>query len=307
MGFGFRVLGFGVDVACGHSVIPPLPPALFSDAAAPGERPMSVLPNVAFIGGGNMATATIKGLVALPNRPTITVVEPDAAKHAALAALGCRVVTDAAAALPGAGLVVLAIKPQVAAQVVPALAAAWPSNALLVSILAGTTTAKLAGWLPAGARVVRAMPNLPLAVGKGMVGLCRGASATAEDLALAEALFAPCAKVLKLADESRMDAITAVSGSGPAYFFRFAEALVAGAEKLGFTREEAVLLVGQTGAGSWDYLMESGFEAEKLRIAVTSPGGTTAAALKTLDDGGFMALWADALAAAERRGRELAG
>jgi pyrroline-5-carboxylate reductase len=150
------------------------------------------------------------------------------------------------------------------------------------------------------------MPNTPLAIGQGMVGLCAGANATARDLELAEALFAPCGKVLKVRDESRMDAVTAVSGSGPAYFFRFAEALVDGALALGFTRDEAVLLVGQTGAGSWDYLLQSGFEAKRLREQVTSPGGTTAAALRTLDDGGFGALVTKALQAAEQRGKELA-
>lgn len=103
-----------------------------------------------------------------------------------------------------------------------------------------------------------------------------------------------------------MDAVTAVSGSGPAYFFRFAEALVDAAMTLGFTRDEAVLLVGQTGAGSWDYLMQSGFEAKRLREQVTSPGGTTAAALKTLDDAGFGELMTRALQAAEQRGKELA-
>ncbi|MCK6491524.1 MAG: pyrroline-5-carboxylate reductase, partial [Planctomycetes bacterium] len=276
---------------------------------ASGAPPSSLrlLPpsRIAFIGGGNMATAMAKGLAGLSPRPTITVSEPDAGKHAALAALGVQVTSDNAAAVRAAEVVVLAVKPQVAPQVVPGLAAAWTPRHLLVSILAGAPTARLAGWLPAGARVVRAMPNTPLAIGQGMVGICAGAHANAADLDAAEALFAPCGKVLRLADEGRMDAITAVSGSGPAYFFRFAEALVAGAMQLGFSRDEAVLLVGQTGAGSWRYLMESGFEAERLRIAVTSPGGTTAAALKALDDGGFMALWAKALAAAEARGKEL--
>jgi pyrroline-5-carboxylate reductase len=266
---------------------------------------MSTPARIAFIGGGNMATAMARGLAGLSPRPTITISEPDPAKHPALAALGAQVVADNQAAVRAAEVVVLAVKPQVAPQVVPALAAAWTPRHLLVSILAGAPTARLAGWLPAGARVVRAMPNTPLAIGQGMVGLCPGAAATAADLDAAEALFTPCGKVLRLADEARMDAITAVSGSGPAYFFRVAEALVAAAMRLGFSREEAVLLVGQTGAGSWQYLLQSGFEAERLRIAVTSPGGTTAAALKALDDGGFMELWATALAAAEARGREL--
>jgi pyrroline-5-carboxylate reductase len=150
------------------------------------------------------------------------------------------------------------------------------------------------------------MPNTPLAIGKGMVGLCAGANATARDLDVAEAVYAPSGKVLRVSDEARMDAITAVSGSGPAYFFRFAEALVEGAMALGFTRDEAVLLVGQTGAGSWDYLLRQGFEAKRLREQVTSPGGTTAAALKVMDDADYVGLLTRALQAAERRGKELA-
>ena len=210
------------------------------------------LPAIAFIGGGNMASAMIAGLRALPDVPAITVSEPDAAKHAALRAAGAQVAASGADAVRAGRVVVLAVKPQVAAQVVPALAAAWTPEHLLVSILAGTPTAKLAQWLPTGARIVRAMPNTPLAIGMGMVGICRGGSATETDLATAEALFAPCGRVLRVGDEARMDAITAVSGSGPAYFFRVAEALVGAAMALGFTRDEAVLLVGTTGAGAWN-------------------------------------------------------
>jgi pyrroline-5-carboxylate reductase len=266
----------------------------------------TALTSIAFIGGGNMANAMIGGLLQLSPLPRISVADPDAAKREILRAKGCQAFSDNAAAIAGAQIVVLAIKPQMAAQVVPGLAATWQPQQLLVSILAGTTISKLASWLPTGAHIVRAMPNTPLAIGQGMVGLCAGHSATAADLALTESIFAPCGKVLRVSDEGRMDAITAVSGSGPAYFFRFAEALVAGAMNLGFTRDEAVLLVGQTGAGSWDYLLRSGFEASKLREQVTSPGGTTAAALKTLDAGDFVGLVTRALQAAEQRGKELA-
>lgn len=253
-----------------------------------------------------MATAMIRGLAGLDPRPAIAVAEPDAGKHAALAALGASPTTDNAAAVAGAGVVVLAIKPQMAAQVVPGLAAAWTAGKVLVSILAGTPSAKLAALLPPGARIIRAMPNTPLAIGQGMVGICRGGGATEADLATAEALFAPCGKVLRVADEARMDAITAVSGSGPAYLFRTAEALVAAAEALGFARAEAELLVGQTLAGSVAYLQAQGVgNAGKLREQVTSPGGTTAAALAVLEQAGFGDVWRKALAAAEARGREL--
>ncbi len=264
------------------------------------------LPPLAFIGGGNMASAMIAGLAGVPGRPPITVAEPDPGKRAELAARGCLVTAHNHEAVAAAGLVVLAIKPQLAASVVPGLASAWRQDQLLVSILAGIPTTRLAAFLPAGSRVVRAMPNTPLAIGRGMVGLCRGEHASVDDLALASALFAPCAKVLAVADEARMDAITAVSGSGPAYFFAFAEALLAAAASLGFSLEEAQLLVGQTGAGAWEYLLASGQPPARLREQVTSPGGTTAAALAVLAQGDFHGLLVRALQAAERRGRELA-
>jgi pyrroline-5-carboxylate reductase len=267
----------------------------------------SILPAIAVIGGGNMASAIIKGLRSLPSPPALVVAEPDAGKRAAFAAEGVRAVADNRAAVADAGLVVLAIKPQVAATVLPELSTTWTDRHLLVSILAGTPTRALERGLGEARRprVVRAMPNTPLAIGLGMVGICRGAFARGEDLALAEALFAPCARILRVSDEARMDAVTAVSGSGPAYFFRFAEALMQGAMALGFSRDEAVLLVATTGAGSWEYLVRTGFDAGKLREQVTSPGGTTAAALQVVNDAGFDALWTRALKAAEDRGLEL--
>lgn len=273
-------------------------------------RMPTALPSaLAVIGGGNMATAIIAALTGLTDPPRVTVAEPDAAKRAAFAAQGHRAVASNLEAIATAEVVLLAIKPQLAATVLGELSSAWNDKKLLISILAGTPTAKLeAGLAQKGCRaprVVRAMPNTPLAIGLGMVGLCPGRNAGAADLVVAEALFTPCAKVLRC-DESRMDAITAVSGSGPAYFFRFAEALVNGAMRLGFSRDEAVLLVGTTGTGSWQYLLHSGFEAAKLREQVTSPGGTTAAALAVLTEAGFDELLATALAAAERRGQELA-
>ena len=253
-----------------------------------------------------MATAMARGLSALIPAPRLTISDPDAAKHPALQALGAHTTTDNATAIAGAAVVVLAIKPQMAAQVVPNLAATWQPQQVLVSILAGMPSAKLAAWLPPGAKIVRAMPNTPLAIGQGMVGICAGAHAGAADLDAAEAVFAPCGKVLRVVDESRMDAITAVSGSGPAYIFRFAEALLAGAQALGFSPEEAALLVGQTLQGSTNYLLAQGVpQAGLLRQQVTSPGGTTAAALKIVDDADLTGLWTRALAAAEARGREL--
>jgi pyrroline-5-carboxylate reductase len=266
---------------------------------------MSAPASVSFVGGGNMASAMIAGLARLVTAPALWVADPDPAKRAAFTAAGVNASGDNGSVVAAGAVVVLAIKPQMAAQVVPEIAAAWSPEKVLISILAGTTCARLAALMPPGARIVRAMPNTPLAIGRGMVGICAGPAASAADLAAAEAVFAPSGKVLRVADESRMDAITAVSGSGPAYVFRFAEALLAAAMARGFSRDEAVLLVGQTVAGSWDYLERSGFDAARLRQQVTSPGGTTAAALRVVDEADLTGIWVRALAAAEARGQEL--
>jgi pyrroline-5-carboxylate reductase len=273
----------------------------------PSAAALAAMPSaISFIGGGNMATAMIRGLRQHAPGCAITVAEPDPGKRAGFTAQGLTATFDNGLATAASTVVVLAIKPQLAVAVLPEIAAAWSEGKLLVSILAGTTTARLEALLPPGARVVRAMPNTPLAIGAGMVGLCRGRHAGADDLAQAEALFAPSGRVLHVADEGRMDAVTAVSGSGPAYLFALAESLIAGAVALGFTAEEATLLVGQTLAGSVRYWLESGQPPARLREQVTSPGGTTAAALAVLAGHDHAGMWREALAAAERRGRELA-
>ena len=143
-------------------------------------------------------------------------------------------------------------------------------------------------------------------IGQGMVGLCAGTHAADDDLALTEELFGAAAKTLRIT-EDRMDALTAVSGSGPAYFFRFCETMVASAEELGFTADEARLLVSQTASGAINYLCaQDGFPAGLLRQQVTSPGGTTQAALETMDAHDLAGIMSKALQAAEQRGKELA-
>jgi pyrroline-5-carboxylate reductase len=177
----------------------------------------------------------------------------------------------------------------------------------LISILAGTTTATLSRCFPTAGAVVRAMPNTPMAAGLGMVGIAPGPGADADTMDLAETVFAPSAKVLRCT-EDRIDALTAVSGSGPAYCFLFAEAMMAGAQALGFSADEAQLLVGQTLRGSIAYLDgQEGYPAAQLRSQVTSPGGTTAAALSVFADADFTGLVERALVAARNRGQELAG
>lgn len=258
--------------------------------------------HICFIGGGNMGSAIITGLVDGPSACQITVCDPVAAIRQRHAAAGLTVSADPSPAAD-ADVVVLAVKPQVAPVVLADVASHLEHGPLVISIMAGITIASLQLGLPTSCRVIRTMPNTPMAIGAGMVGLAAAAGVSDADQDRAEALFAGAAKVLRL-NEDRIDALTAVSGSGPAFLFRIAEAQVSAAIKLGFSQAEAELLVGTTLQGSIDYLMaQDGFPAAALRQQVTSPGGTTAAGLAQMAkiDPMFTAVYE----AAEARGREL--
>ncbi|MDA3963439.1 MAG: pyrroline-5-carboxylate reductase [Planctomycetota bacterium] len=266
---------------------------------------MPSLPAIAFIGAGNMGSAIIAGLCSRQQKTDILVCDGVDTIRERHSANGLRVTTHISD-VASSPIIVLAVKPQGAAEALAALKPHIGPNHLVISILAGTTTANLEAGLTPGVRVIRSMPNTPMAIGQGMVAICAGAAATDEDMDLAETIFASAAAVLRTT-EDKMDAITAVSGSGPAYLFRFAEAQVAAALELGFTESEAQLLVGQTLAGSIAYLRsQDGFPAAELRQQVTSPGGTTAAALACLDAANFGQLIASALTAARDRSIELA-
>ncbi len=267
---------------------------------------MSGLPPICFIGAGNMGSAIIAGLRGLDPVPTITVCDPSPAIRERHAAAGLPVAEDPQLAA-ASQLVLLAVKPQAVDQVLATLHPVLGPKHLVISILAGTTTARIEAGLQPGVRVVRSMPNTPMAIGRGMVAICPGQAASAQDLTTAEAVFSAAAAVLRV-EEGQMDAVTAISGSGPAYLFRFAEAQLAAAQALGFDREQAALLVGQTIEGSIAYLRsQDGFPAALLREQVTSPGGTTAAALQVLEEAAFGELITRALTAARDRSIELAG
>ena len=268
---------------------------------------MNDSPTLAVIGCGNMAEAILRGLAAAGGRNPFGRVlgydpSADRKKHlVGVAKLNYSV--SAVNAIEASRVVLIATKPQVVAEALAEVGGV-AAGRLFVSIAAGTTTATLEKLLPGG-RVVRTMPNTPLMVGRGVVGLCRGATATADDLATAKTLF-PSAELFDL-DESQMDALTAVSGSGPAYFFAFVEALAAAAEAEGFDKETAYRLAAATFTGSAALLEGSDEDAAALRRRVTSPNGTTAAALTSLEAADLTKIVADAVAAATRRGRELAG
>ena len=271
----------------------------------------SPLPNpgsTAFIGGGNMARSLIGGLVAQGQTPAaIRVAEPVEALRAALHAdFGVQVFDAAAQACEGAATWVLATKPQVLRGVCEALAAqAQAARPLVISIAAGIAAAQIERWLGGHLPVVRTMPNTPALLGAGVTGLFASAQVDAGGRDQAERLLASAGKTVWIEHEALMDAVTAVSGSGPAYVFLLAEAMEQAARRQGLPAEAARTLVQQTVLGAARMLDETGEAPAELRRRVTSPGGTTQAAVESFQAGGFEALVDAAIAAATRRGREL--
>jgi pyrroline-5-carboxylate reductase len=262
---------------------------------------------VAFVGGGNMARSLAGGLIARGAPPSsIAVSEPQVALREALAAqFGLAATDDNAAAVRGANLVVLAVKPQVMREVCIGLAGKLDAGATVVSIAAGITCAQIERWLGAAPPLVRCMPNTPALLGAGATGLYATPATGASQRAAAEALLAAVGLCVWIDDEARMDAVTAVSGSGPAYVFLLAEAMQAAGVDVGLAPEVARRLTVQTLLGAARMLSEGNEDAATLRQRVTSPNGTTQAALDRFEAGGFRALVREAVLAAERRGGEL--
>lgn len=256
---------------------------------------------LALIGGGNMGRTILSGLLAAGVAPyQLVATARSAESRAKLAALGIQAIEDNAVAVTGAETVVLAVKPKD----VLALAHDLPieSGTLLVSVAAGISTAALEGAVP-GARVVRAMPNTPAAVGEGMTGISGGASAGPEDVERAAALLGSVGKVVEV-PESQQDLVVAASGSGVAYLFLVAEAMIEAGVTLGLTRAQAGELVQQTFTGA-SAMLATGEHPTLLREAVTSPGGTTAAALQVLESHGLRTAFLEAMTAARDRSAEL--
>jgi pyrroline-5-carboxylate reductase len=265
---------------------------------------------IAFIGGGNMARSLVGALVgAGVPASTIAVAEPNADLRDALATdFGIAVHATNADAAQTADCVVLAVKPQVLEAVCTELAPiVEKTRPLVVSIAAGMRIAKLERWLGAGLAIVRAMPNTPALIGAGATGLHANARVDASQRSRVQALFDAAGASVWIDDEALMDTVTALSGSGPAYFFLLAEAFEDAAVAQGLPRDAARTLVTHTCLGAGRMLVEGGEPPATLRERVTSPGGTTAAALEAFAAGGLRGLAARALAAATRRGVELSG
>jgi pyrroline-5-carboxylate reductase len=267
------------------------------------------LGRVAVIGLGRIGTA-IAAAVAGSDRldpGALVGAEPDADRAAEVAGrLHIATTTDNREAVRGADIVLLAVKPHLVADVAADIAPVLDDATLVVSVAAGIRTATIEEALGRPLPVVRIMPNTPLLVGQGMSVLAPGTHAHADHLDRAGALVAGAGDVLVI-DESLFDAVTAVSGSGPAYVFALAEAMIGGAIDQGLDPDDAVALVEQTIAGAGALLRSSDLDAAALREMVSSPGGTTVAGLARLAAHGLDDAVADAIAAATARGRELGG
>jgi len=260
------------------------------------------------VGAGKMGGALLEGWIGLGVDPgRIVVMEPEPTTPiTALLARGLRINPDAASVHPDA--IVIAVKPQNAPEIMPHAASLMSPSTVVVSIMAGRTIAFLADGLSPEAAIIRAMPNTPASIGRGITVAVSNSRVTAAQQQLAHALLAATGAVEWIADETLMDAVTAVSGSGPAYVFLLAECLARAGEKAGLPMELATRLARATVAGSGELLHRSSVDAATLRHNVTSPGGTTAAALDVLmAPHGLASLMERAIAAATNRGRELAG
>jgi len=273
----------------------------------------TTLPTICILGAGSMGGAILSGLL----QPSVTVdggirvTNRTEAKAAALrsdAVLSYATEQDPAAnlaAVAGASLVLVAVKPAMIPDLLREIADALDPGTVVVSVAAGVTIDTFESILPESVSVLRAMPNTPAIVGKGVTGLSAGTRSSVEDLALASALFATVGDVV-VVPESKIDAVSTISGSGPAYVFYLIEELTRTAVDLGFTAEQAATMVNGTFLGAAELLVSSGETPRELRRQVTSPKGTTERAIAELEKADLKALFDRATAAALARARELA-
>ncbi len=263
---------------------------------------------VGFIGGGNMAEAFIKGLIAGGVSPDeIMASEPrEDRRNWMQSQYGVVVTMDNAELTRQCATIVLAIKPQIVEPVLGGVVAAFDHDKLLISILAGISTTTLEKILGGKPRVVRAMPNTPALVGAGAAAICPGLYTSQEDLQRAKTLFETIGIVVQV-EESQMDAVTGLSGSGPAFVYTFIESLADGGVQEGLRRDIAQQLAVQTVLGAALLVKESGEHPALLRDKVCSPAGTTISAIRVLEERGLRSTIMETVAAATKRSRELGG
>ena len=263
---------------------------------------------LAIIGTGRIGEALLRGLLRSgwlePSQVVVTARRDErcaelAERH------GVKATTDNRAAIEAAEVVLLALKPQTILQVVGDVADAFRPDQTVITLAAGTPTSALQAVTPEGIHVVRVMTNTPVQVDEAMSVVCAGAHASEHDLEVAEAILSHVGRVVRMSEE-HLDAVTALSGSGPAYFFLLAEAMIDAGILLGLPRDVSSELIIQTMVGSAKMLRDTGLHPVELREMVTSPGGTTIAAIRQLEGARVRAAFLDAIEAAKLRGEELA-
>lgn len=262
---------------------------------------------IVFLGAGNMAEALVKGLLkscaAKPAQLLVTDIRPERLAYFKRK-FGVNGLTDNTTAVSRADVIVLAVKPQQLTDLLQQISEHLNPKTLVVSIAAGCRTTRIESLLPRGTPVVRAMPNTPALVGAGIAAICAGKRARAGDLAVAESILGAVGEVVRV-KEADMDAVTALSGSGPAYVFYVVEAMLRAARAMGIASATARKLVEQTFRGAAQLLSETGEDPALLRERVTSKGGTTAAAIAVLEGAGVAQAFERAVLAAQQRSREL--
>lgn len=264
-------------------------------------------PKITFIGAGNMAKAIIGGLLAEGySRQDVTAAGPrQESLDKAASEFDIAVTTDNAAAAKSADVVVLAVKPQMLKEVCQGLAGALDHNPLVISLAAGITTGSIGHWLGGDHAIIRCMPNTPSQVRAGASGLFANAQASDAHKAIANAILGAVGVVQWVSDEALINPVTAVSGSGPAYFFLMMEAMIDAGVQLGLTRDVARELTLQTALGAAILAKQSDLEVDELRRRVTSPKGTTEQAIKSFENDEIRAIFARAMTACSARAVEL--
>jgi pyrroline-5-carboxylate reductase len=277
---------------------------------APKKKPSSTRspkPSIGFLGGGNMAGALILGLIQSEAVAPDRILASDV-KEERLAQLskeyGIRVTRDNHVLVRDSAVIVLSVKPQVVDKVLTVIGPDVRKDQLVISIAAGVPIAALEARLPEGTRVVRTMPNVAALALAGATAISAGTHATSHDLDAARGLFEAVGRVVTL-DESLLDAVTGLSGSGPAYIMLMIDALADGGVKVGLHRDTALLLAAQTVYGAAKLLLDTGDHPGRLKDMVTSPGGTAIAGLHTLESGGLRRTLIDAVEVATLRAAEL--
>jgi pyrroline-5-carboxylate reductase len=262
---------------------------------------------VGFIGGGNMAEAMIQGLLAaktiVPSDCWVCDIIEDRLTHLK-SKYGVMAVSDTPQVIRSSRAVILAVKPQNMEKALTALAPLWSKEKLLISIAAGVPISYIEGFFEKKPKVVRVMPNTPALVLAGISALAKNEAADEKDLALAESLFQAIGETVRV-EESQLDAVTGLSGSGPAYVFSFLEGLIEGGLKMGLPRSVAQKLAVQTVLGAAQMARKMDWPISQLKEMVTSPGGTTIHGLHVMEKAGFHGILMEAVEAATRRSREL--